>query len=48
MRQKKQLFNTVVGGSSSSLTYVSIKITPISGGFQDYSVQDAEVAEFIE
>ena len=31
---------TGCGGSSSSLTHVSSKITPISGGFQEYSVQE--------
>ena len=37
---KETIIQYGCGGSSSSLTYVSIKITPISGGFQDYSVQE--------
>ena len=37
---KETIIQYGCGGSSSSLTYVSIKIIPISGGFQDYSVEE--------
>jgi len=37
---KDTIIQSGCGGSSSSLTLVSSTITPISGGFQEYSVQE--------